>query len=53
MAMLRILQLLVKQYDAVHHLILNEMLQVNELMWKGFTYTSIFFFVEMLLLAES
>uniref|UniRef100_A0A0R3RSZ9 non-specific serine/threonine protein kinase n=1 Tax=Elaeophora elaphi TaxID=1147741 RepID=A0A0R3RSZ9_9BILA len=34
MATLRILQLLVKQYDALHHLILNEMLQVNELMWK-------------------
>ncbi|CAG9531984.1 unnamed protein product [Cercopithifilaria johnstoni] len=33
-ATLRILQLLVKQYDALHHLILNEMLQVNELMWK-------------------
>lgn len=35
MATLRILQLLVKQYDAMHHLIINEMLQVNELMWKG------------------
>ncbi|MCP9257963.1 Serine/threonine-protein kinase SMG1 [Dirofilaria immitis] len=34
MATLRILQLLVTQYDALHHLILNEMLQVNELMWK-------------------
>lgn len=34
MATLRILQLLVKQYDALHHLILTEMLQVNELMWK-------------------
>ncbi|KAL3998360.1 Phosphatidylinositol 3- and 4-kinase family protein [Acanthocheilonema viteae] len=34
MATLRILQLLVKQYDALHHLILNEMLQINELSWK-------------------
>uniref|UniRef100_A0A915PYZ3 non-specific serine/threonine protein kinase n=1 Tax=Setaria digitata TaxID=48799 RepID=A0A915PYZ3_9BILA len=34
MATLRILQLLVKQYDALHHLILSEMLQVNELLWK-------------------
>ncbi|EJD76312.1 hypothetical protein LOAG_16705 [Loa loa] len=34
MATLRILQLLVKKHDALHHLILNEMLQVDELMWK-------------------
>ncbi|VDO69838.1 unnamed protein product, partial [Onchocerca flexuosa] len=34
MVTLRILQLLVEQYDALHHLILSEMLQVNELLWK-------------------
>ncbi|VDK82872.1 unnamed protein product, partial [Onchocerca ochengi] len=34
MVTLRILQLLVEQYDTLHHLILSEMLQVNELLWK-------------------